>query len=128
STKYDWKKREEKLNVFPQFKTQIEGLDIYFRHVKPKIPANSRPITTVPVLLVHGWPGSIIEFDEIIPLLTTPQDGSDVVFEVISPSLPGYGFSQASSKQGMRTLEISQIFFKLMKRIGFEKFYVQGGD
>jgi len=126
-TQYNWKTREERLNRFPQFKTQIEGLNIHFIHIKPKIDPNKK-VTILPLLMVHGWPGSIVEFDEILPLLTSPHEGSSVVFEVICPSLPGYGFSQSASKQGLGTLETAQIFLKLMKRLNFNKFYVQGGD
>lgn len=124
-TKYDWRKREARLNSYEHFKTQIEGLDIHFL----KAPAKAGPgVTVVPLLMVHGWPGSILEFYNILPLLTTPQEGSGVAFEVICPSIPGYGFSQASAKQGMGHLETAQIFLKLMKRLGHEKFFVQGGD
>ncbi|KAG0710919.1 Juvenile hormone epoxide hydrolase 1 [Chionoecetes opilio] len=124
-TKYDWKKREARLNTFPHFKTQIEGLDIHFL----KAAAKAGPgVTVVPLLLVHGWPGSVVEFYNILPLLTTPQEGSGVAFEVICPSIPGYAFSQASTKQGLGHLETAQIFLKLMKRLGYERFFAQGGD
>ena len=81
------------------FRTQIEGLDIHFVHLKPKSVDPSKH-SIVPLLMIHGWPGSFVEFDEILPLLTSPREGSDVVFEVICPSIPGYGFSQSPSKQG----------------------------
>ncbi|XP_018015212.2 juvenile hormone epoxide hydrolase 1 isoform X1 [Hyalella azteca] len=122
---YDWKKRETKLNAYPHFKTRIEGLDIHFMRASP--PAGSGK-TVRPLLLLHGWPGSFVEFMGILPLLTTPRADSEVVFDVICPSLPGYGFSEAAAKPGMNTLAMAQIMTKLMKRIGFEKFYVQGGD
>lgn len=82
----------------------------------------------MPLLLIHGWPGSIREFYEIIPLLTTPQKGRDFVFEVIAPSLPGYGFSQAAVRPGLATSDAGLIFKNLMLRLGFNKFYLQGGD
>ena len=82
------------------FRTQIEGLDIHFIHLKPSIPKDSK-IKVQPLLLIHGWPGSFVEFMDILPLLTTPRESSKIVFEVIVPSLPGYGFSQASSKKGL---------------------------
>ncbi|KAI4471849.1 epoxide hydrolase 1-related [Holotrichia oblita] len=85
-TKYDWKERQTFLNQYPQFKTNIQGLDIHFLHVKP---TNTKGLKVVPLLLLHGWPGSIREFYELIPLLTTPQPGKDFIFEVIAPSLPG---------------------------------------
>lgn len=124
---YNWKQRETRLNQYPHFKTQIEGLDIHFLRASAKASGNSK-IEVVPLLMIHGWPGSFVEFYNILPLLTTLQKGSNVVFEVICPSIPGYGFSQSSDKQGLGILEASQIFLKLMKRLGYEKFYVQGGD
>lgn len=85
-TKYNWREREKFLNQFPQFKVNIQGLNIHFLHVKPK---ETKGVKVVPLLLVHGWPGSIREFYEIIPILTAPQKGSNIAFEVIAPSLPG---------------------------------------
>ncbi|KAB7505556.1 Juvenile hormone epoxide hydrolase 1 [Armadillidium nasatum] len=107
---------------------KIEGLHIHFLHIKPSVDPKAKNLTVLPLLMIHGWPGSFVEFDQILPLLTSPHEGSNVVFEVICPSIPGYAFSQAASKQGLGTLPTSQIFLKLMKRLGFEKFYVQGGD
>lgn len=124
---YDWKQREKRLNQYSHFKTQIEGLDIHFMRVVPQLHENQK-VKVLPLLMVHGWPGSIVEFYNILPLLTTPQDGSSVVFDVICPSIPGFGFSQSSVKQGLGQLQTAQIFLKLMKRLGFQKFYVQGGD
>ena len=119
---YDWRKEEKKLNQYPHFKTQIEGLDIHFMHVKPKSTAGKK---VVPLMLVHGWPGSFVEFMGIIPHLT---EGKDVVFELIIPSIPGYGFSQAAQKRGLNLHHVARIFVKLMKRLGHEKFLYQGGD
>lgn len=85
-TKYNWREREHFLNKYPQFKTNIQGLSIHFIHVKP---AQTQGLKVLPLLLLHGWPGSVREFYEAIPLLTTPQPGKDFVFEVIVPSLPG---------------------------------------
>ncbi|XP_030766077.1 juvenile hormone epoxide hydrolase 1-like [Sitophilus oryzae] len=125
-TKYNWKKRQEFLNQFPQYQTQIQGLNIHFLHVKPKnVPQG---VEVLPLLLLHGWPGSVREFYEIIPILTTPQKGKDFVFEVIAPSLPGYGFSDGASKQGLHAGVMGQIFDKLMRRLKFSKYYLQGGD
>lgn len=125
---YKWRDREIFLNKFPQFTTKIQGLDLHFIHVKPKItdPAIKK---TIPLLLLHGWPGSVREFYSLIPLLTTkPQHGADFVFEVVAPSLPGYGFSQAAVKPGLGTAQIAVVFNNLMKRLGHDKYYVQGGD
>ena len=88
---YDWRSREKYLNSLPQFTTQVNGLQIHFLHVKPK-PSPKHKV--LPLLLVHGWPGSVREFYEMIPMLTTPRPDQDFVFEVIAPSMPGYGFSQ----------------------------------
>lgn len=84
--KYDWKQREKFLNQYPQFKVNIQGLQIHFLHVKP---SQTDGVKVLPLLLLHGWPGSVREFYEIIPLLTNKQAGRDFVFEVIAPSLPG---------------------------------------
>ncbi|XP_045618411.2 juvenile hormone epoxide hydrolase 1 [Procambarus clarkii] len=124
---YDWRQREKKLNTYPHFKTRIEGLDIHFMRASAKV-GSAKNVKTVPLLLIHGWPGSFVEFYDILPLLTHPQEGSNVVFDVICASIPGYGFSQSSSKQGFGVLETGQVFLKLMKRLGFEQFYLQGGD
>uniref|UniRef100_A0A8C6QPQ9 Epoxide hydrolase n=1 Tax=Nannospalax galili TaxID=1026970 RepID=A0A8C6QPQ9_NANGA len=126
---FDWKKQVELLNKYPHFKTKIEGLDIHFIHVKPpQLPSGRTP---KPLLMVHGWPGSFFEFYKIIPLLTDPKThglSDEHVFEVICPSIPGYGFSEASSKKGFNTVAAARIFYKLMSRLGFQKFYIQGGD
>lgn len=125
-TKYDWREREKFLNQYPQFKTNIQGLDIHFIHVKPKnVPSG---VKTLPLLLVHGWPGSVREFYEMIPFLTTVQKDKNFVFEVIVPSLPGYAFSQAAVRPGLGAYQMAVIFKNLMNRLGFDGFYVQGGD
>uniref|UniRef100_A0A023ESJ9 Epoxide hydrolase n=1 Tax=Aedes albopictus TaxID=7160 RepID=A0A023ESJ9_AEDAL len=120
-----WTEREAFLNQFPHFKTQIQGLNIHFIHVKPKVPAGTK---VLPLLLLHGWPGSVREFYDVIPKLTTKSDDKDFVFEVIVPSLPGYGWSQGASKQGLSPSRIAVIMKNLMDRVGHKKFYVQGGD
>ncbi|KAF1585338.1 UNVERIFIED_CONTAM: Epoxide hydrolase 1, partial [Eudyptes robustus] len=126
--KYDWRKHEAQLNAFPQFITQIEGLKIHFIHAKP--PAGYK--TVVPLLLAHGWPGNVYEFYKIIPMLTDPKKhglGDQVAFEVVAPSMPGYGWSEASHKKGLSVFVVSRIFKKLMTdRLKFPKFLVQGGD
>uniref|UniRef100_U5EUG0 Epoxide hydrolase n=1 Tax=Corethrella appendiculata TaxID=1370023 RepID=U5EUG0_9DIPT len=120
-----WNERQDYLNKFPQFKTQIQGLDIHFIHVKPRVSGN---VKVLPLLLLHGWPGSVREFYEIIPKLTTQSADKNFVFEVIAPSLPGYGWSQGSSKKDFGPSEIAIVMKNLMKRVGYEKFYIQGGD
>ncbi|XP_035177681.1 epoxide hydrolase 1-like [Oxyura jamaicensis] len=127
---FDWHKQVEILNKYPHFHTTIEGIDIHFIHVKPPYIPHGRAVQ--PILMVHGWPGSFYEFYKIIPLLTEPAkyglgDG-DVVFEVICPSIPGYGFSEAPHQKGFDSRATARIFHKLMKRLGFKEYYVQGGD
>ncbi|XP_004700001.1 epoxide hydrolase 1 [Echinops telfairi] len=126
---FDWRKQVGVLNRYPHFKTKIEGLDIHFIHVKPpQLPAGRTP---KPLLMVHGWPGSFYEFYKIIPFLTDPKShglSDEHVFEVICPSIPGYGFSEASSKKGLGSVATARIFYKLMLRLGFQEFYAQGGD
>lgn len=82
------------------------GLDIHFYHVKPHIPPERKNIKVFPLLMLHGWPGSVVEFQKIIPMLTKPQPDKDFVFEVIAPSLPGYGFSQAAVRPGLATPQV----------------------
>ncbi|CAD5209364.1 unnamed protein product [Bursaphelenchus okinawaensis] len=126
--KYDWRKAEAQLNAFPQFTTQIEGLKIHFIHAK----AASGYKKVVPLLLAHGWPGNVYEFYKIIPMLTDPKKhgfGGEVAFEVVAPSMPGYGWSEASHKSGLSAFAVTRIFKKLMTdRLKFPKFLVQGGD
>lgn len=123
NNQYDWRSVEKSLNQYNHFKTQIEGLSVHFVHIKPKEIASNK---VVPLILVHGWPGSFVEFYKIIPLLLTPKNG--VVFELIIPSIPGYGFSQIPNKPGFNAGHAARIFVKLMKRLGHDKFYYHGGD
>ncbi|GJQ78773.1 Jheh2 [Trypoxylus dichotomus] len=125
ANKYDWREREKFLNLFPQFKTNIQGLNIHYIHVKPGVPEGT-PV--LPLLLLHGWPGSVREFYKIIPLLTKLTEKYDFVFEIIAPSLPGFGFSDGAVRSGLGTAEMAVIMKNLMLRIGHDKFYVQGGD
>ncbi|XP_058470235.1 epoxide hydrolase 1 [Solea solea] len=123
---FNWKSQVDKLNQFPHFKTTIEGIDIHYLHVKPKKVPQGK--TAIPLIMVHGWPGSFYEFYRLIPLLTEPSNPDDLVFEVVCPSIPGYGFSEAPHKKGFNTVCAANIFVKLMKRLGFQQFYAQGGD
>ncbi|NP_001161902.1 juvenile hormone epoxide hydrolase-like protein 5 precursor [Tribolium castaneum] len=124
-TKYNWREREKFLNQYPQFTVSVQGLRLHYIHVKPPSPGN---LKVLPLLLLHGWPGSVREFYDIIPLLTKPAQGRNFVFEVIVPSLPGYGFSEAAVRPGLGPIEMSVVFKNFMKRIGFDKYYIQGGD
>lgn len=120
---FDWKKQVAMLNKYPHFKTKIEGLDVHFIHVRP---THTRDQKILPLMLVHGWPGSFYEFYKIIPLLTQNHDG--IAFEVVIPSIPGYGFSEAPHKKGFNSMAAARIFLTLMERLGFSHFYLQGGD
>lgn len=125
-TRYDWRANEARINRFAQFRADIDGLGIHFIHEPGRGP-NPKPL-----LLIHGWPGSICEFLDIIPMLTDPAaHGGDAKdsFTVIAPSLPGYGFSDHPRARAMNIQAIAEIFFKLMTDVlGFKRFAVQGGD
>ncbi|XP_059501085.1 epoxide hydrolase 1-like isoform X3 [Stegostoma tigrinum] len=126
---YNWKKQLEILNQFPHFRTRIEGIDIHFVHVKPRYLPSGQ--TAIPLMMIHGWPGSFYEFYKIIPQLTDPVSHSlsqQETFEIICPSIPGYGFSEAPHKKGFNSIAAARVFCKLMRRLGFDRFYVQGGD
>ncbi|HEY2484310.1 MAG TPA: epoxide hydrolase [Candidatus Binataceae bacterium] len=125
-TRYDWRKHEKHLNSLRHFRTEITDLDLHFIHEEGRGP-NPKPL-----LLIHGWPGSVYEFMEIIPMLTDPAahggEASDS-FTVVAPSLPGYGFSGHAKARAMNIQAIADIFFKLMtETLGFPRFAVQGGD
>ncbi|GBP32300.1 Juvenile hormone epoxide hydrolase [Eumeta japonica] len=122
---YQFEAREKYLNTYPQFTTFIQGLSIHFIRVKPDA---TQGVEVVPLLLLHGWPGSVREFYELIPLLTKQRPGRNFVFEVVIPSLPGYGFSDAAVRPGLATPQKAVIMRNLMRRLGYQKFYVQGGD
>jgi microsomal epoxide hydrolase len=122
---FDWRAQECALNRFPQFKAAIDGLDIHFIHVRGKGPSPK------PLLLTHGWPSSIAEFTKIIPLLSDPAShGADPAdaFDLIVPSMPGYGFSSRPTKPGGTSLSVAPIWAKLMTELGYAKFFAQGGD
>ncbi|XP_013383748.1 epoxide hydrolase 1 [Lingula anatina] len=121
---YDWRKTEQKLNEYQHYKTQIEGIFVHFVHIKPDV--KDKDVVVRPLLLVHGWPGSFYEFYKMIPLLTKPQNG--LVFELVLPSIPGYGLSEAPNKQGFNQVAAARVFHKLMTRLGHKSYYVQGGD
>src|SRR5215470_14484590 len=124
-TDYDWRKCEAKLNALPQFITEIDGVDIYFIHVR------SKHDNALPLIATHGWPGSVIEQLKIIDPLTNPTahgaSASDA-FDVVIPSLPGYGFSAAPTELGWDPIRIAKAWVVLMKRLGYTRFVAQGGD
>ncbi|WP_394846220.1 epoxide hydrolase 1 [Pendulispora brunnea] len=124
-TDYDWRTFERKLNSLPQFKTRIEGLDIHFIHVRSRYP------NALPVLLTHGWPGSIIEFLGAIDSLTDPVahgGRAEDAFDVIIPSIPGYGFSSKPTETGWDPVHIGRVWAELMTRLGITRYVAQGGD
>jgi len=125
ATDYDWRKIEAKLNALPQFITEIDGLDIHFIHVR------SKHENALPLIVTHGWPGSIIEQMKIIEPLTNPtaRGGSAAdAFDVVIPSLPGYGFSGKPTAPGWNPAHIARAWVTLMKRLGYTQFVAQGGD
>lgn len=124
-TKYDWKAQQKLLNSYPNFQTNIDGLKIHYWHVKPQVKPGQ---TVVPIMFIHGWPGSFFEFYKVIQLLAEHSKKGKFSFEIICPSIPGYGFSEAPHKPGLDTVMTGVIFGKLMTRLGHESYYVQGGD
>jgi pimeloyl-ACP methyl ester carboxylesterase len=124
-TGYDWRKVEARLNTLPQFVTTIDGLDIHFIHVR------SKHENALPVIITHGWPGSIIEQMKIIGPLTDPTafgGNAEDAFDVVVPSLPGYGFSGKPATTGWDPIRIARAWTVLMKRLGYTHFVAQGGD
>lgn len=118
---FDWRSREAALNAFDQFTTSIDGQRIHFVHQRSTVP------DALPLLLVHGWPGSVVEFLDAIPLLTGPPEAADA-FHVVAPSLPGYAFSGPTSEPGWHPRRIASAFGRLMASLGYERYGVQGGD
>ncbi len=123
--KHDWRTTEATLNALPQFVTEIDGLDIHFIHVR------SRHEDALPLIITHGWPGSVIEQLKVIEPLTDPTAhggrASDA-FDLVIPSLPGYGFSGKPTTTGWDPVRIARAWVVLMKRLGYTRFVAQGGD
>src|SRR3979490_2205488 len=124
-TEYDWRKIEAQLNALPQFITEIDGLDIHFIHVR------SKHENALPLIVTHGWPGSVIEQLKIVDPLTNPTahgaSASDA-FHLVIPSMPGYGFSGKPTTTGWDPVRIARAWIVLMKRLGYTQFVAQGGD
>ena len=122
---YDWRAREALLNTFPQYRTEIDGLGIHFVHARSPHP------DAMPLVITHGWPGSIVEFQKVIGPLTDPTahggDAADA-FHVICPSLPGYGFSDKPTAPGWNVPRIADAWAALMARLGYDRYGAQGGD
>ncbi|MFL5622754.1 MAG: epoxide hydrolase family protein [Gemmatimonadaceae bacterium] len=124
-TDYDWRKGEAKLNAFPQFKTTIDGVDIHFIHVK------SKEKNAMPLIITHGWPGSVFEQIKLIAPLTDPTKyggRAEDAFDVVIPSLPGFGFSGRPTEPGWGLERIAGAWDVLMKRLGYTRYVAQGGD
>src|SRR6185503_10950128 len=125
ATEYDWRKCEARLNAVPNFITEIDGLDIHFIHVR------SKHENALPLIVSHGWPGSIVEQLKLIEPLTNPtaHGGTEAdAFHVIIPSMPGYGFSGKPTSTGWCPERIARAWDTLMKRLGYTRYAAQGGD
>ena len=119
---YDWRAQESRINRFDQFTTEIDGQTIHFIHEKsPRADA-------IPLMLIHGWPGSILEFFAMIEPLRNPKDSSTPAFDVVIPSLPGFGFSGPTRSQGWGVHRMAKALTVLMDRLGYSRYGVQGGD
>jgi pimeloyl-ACP methyl ester carboxylesterase len=122
---YDWRAQERRLNDLPQFKTRIDGLGIHFVHWRSSVPG------AMPIVMIHGWPGSFLEFVKISDLLVNParHGGRDAdAFHVVAVSLPGYGFSDKPREPGFSPERMGAVVATLMKRLGYERYGIQGGD
>jgi len=124
-TCFDWRAQEQRLNRLPQFIANIDGLSVHFIHQRGNGPA------PLPLVITHGWPGSFVEMERIIPLLTDPgAHGGDPAdaFHIVAPSLPGYGFSAAPTQAGFNSHRIAEMWLRLMQGLGYSRFGAQGGD
>jgi epoxide hydrolase len=121
ATAYDWRATERRLNAYPQFRTEIDGVGIHFLHV------HSPHEHALPLVLTHGWPGSFLEFEKSIAALTEPDDPADA-FHVVIPSLPGYGFSDRPAEPGWTVQRIAAAWRELMARLGYRRYGAQGSD
>ena len=124
-TDYDWRKVEARLSALPQFVTTIDGLDIHFIHVRSKNP------NALPMIIAHGWPGSVLEEIKLIGPLTDPTaygGKAEDAFDVVIPSMAGYGFSGKPTSTGWGPERIAQAWAELMKRLGYTRYVAQGGD
>ena len=124
-TQFDWQAQERLINSFSHFKANVDGHSIHFVHEKGKGP------NPMPLVVTHGWPGTFFEMHKITPLLADPgSHGSDPAdaFDVVVPSMPGYGFSDHTSERGMHVFRTSALWVKLMEGLGYPRFGAQGGD
>jgi pimeloyl-ACP methyl ester carboxylesterase len=124
-SEYDWRRCEARLNALPQFKTEIDGLDIHFIHVE------SEHTDALPLIMTHGWPGSVVELLETIGPLTDPTaygGRAEDAFHLVLPSIPGYGFSDEPTELGWGPIRIGRAWAELMRRLGYSRYVAQGGD
>ncbi len=122
---YDWRQQEATLNQLPQYRVALDGFHVHFVHVRSKNPK------AMPLLITHGWPGSFIEMVKLIPLLTDPEahgGSAEDAFDVVVPSLPGYGFSDRPTERGMNPFKVAALWTQLMTELGYDRFAAQGGD
>ena len=125
TTRYDWRRCEARLNALPQFTTEIDGVDIHFIHVK------SRHADALPLIMTHGWPGSVVELLEVVEPLTDPTahgGRTEDAFDLVLPSLPGYGFSGEPTEIGWDPGRVARAWAELMHRLGYSRYVAQGGD
>lgn len=124
-TEYDWRAAEARLNQIPQFVTEIDGANVHFLHIRSPEP------TALPLIITHGWPGSFVEFVDVIGPLTDPRahggDPADA-FHVVIPSIPGYGFSGPTNQTGWDINRVARAWAELMRRLGYDRYVAQGGD
>lgn len=118
---FNWYKQQEYMNQWPHFLTEVDNQDVHFVH------ARSEASNAIPLLLVHGWPGSFYEFSQVINALTKPEDKSEQAFHCIVPSLPGFCFS-ARPPKGQTLKHVASMFHILMQRLGYDKYCIQAGD
>ncbi len=122
---YDWRATEARLNAFDQFRTEIDGVGIHFLHIRSPHP------DALPLVMTHGWPGSIIEFLKVIEPLSNPTSDNgkaDPAFQLVCPTLPGYGFSDKPARSGWTVEKIADAWSELMQRLGYKRYFAQGGD
>lgn len=123
-TDFDWRKQEAFINTYPHYKTKISGIEVHFVHYKAELREGQRELA---IMMVHGWPGSFYEFYQVIPKLISAST-DEYAFSIICPSIPGYGLSEAPHKPGFDSFAAARVFSKLMNRLGYDSYYLQGGD
>jgi len=119
---YDWRRCEAELNRWPHYLAEIDGLDIHFIHIR------SSRADALPLIMTHGWPGSVLEFIAVIEDLTQPADAAQPAFHLVLPSLPGYGFSGRPDKSGWSVEKTAEAWDRLMRGLGYDRYFAQGGD